>query len=724
MKGYDIKKIKFKAENSPEIEEKLTGKVITELENQSKVQPNAELEGKEYIQFPDGVTQLVAGNSHNKGGVKMNIPDGSKIVSASLTLTGDQAKEIRDKYEINVKAKATYADAITKYVKKIGLEAIYNDEEDLYKTLDKELKREGVAESTRLVNQEYLSGKVHELQLQKKKLEQRKSEFFNVVFDMQEETKPKKAKSDEGELKYGGVSEQNFKKLCKEHGISEEQGRVLLGEKVPSFDEGGEFGKLKKKYNTEDKLEAALKEGKVTDEQYNRLANILIENERTIFTTESGAHGTYSDEEIMKRVHQSKTDSGFGKVTKENIGDIMLHYYMNFPEAANKHLGVKMENGDITWDKTIDFSKANDRVRAFQKDADAVMRASDNSILDEKSSKYFSEEFRDIARKHLDNETFIDDKKSVRDYDGKIGSFTSGRYINKVNTVTPEELENLHEKKIFTRNQLQEALKDDPTLISEDSKKRIKELGDLSLDGSDFGINSFNPRPAEEPEEVKEEIKEGVLDNEPVAEPKGYFPQLFGGPNEYPSAPYPMDAHLMGESRFQRMDPVRVGIEPQIQEAGEQRKFVAKQMFGNLSPNVAASVMANQMANQTKAINAEARAANMTNAQNLASTELFNIGQAGKESEANLRNKLSFEQRQLMAKANFQEEMKRWEDQVRRININKYKNNQGLNLMNQMFPDYNVGFGGSTVKYTPEQLNQIIKANPEYFESFGKPPTA
>ena len=59
----------------------LTDEVITGLPVGSSVQPNAELENKEHLKFPDGEIQRVAGNPHKKGGVKMYIPDGTKILS-------------------------------------------------------------------------------------------------------------------------------------------------------------------------------------------------------------------------------------------------------------------------------------------------------------------------------------------------------------------------------------------------------------------------------------------------------------------------------------------------------------------------------------------------------------------------------------------------------------------------------------------------------------------
>lgn len=699
MEGYDINKIKFKSKNEPSVEEKLTGKVITGLKDLKEVQPNAELEGKEYMQFPDGTTQLVVGNSHKKDGVKMNIPDGTKIVSHALKLSAKEAKDLKEEYGINVSNKDSYSSAITKYTKKIGLDALYDEEKELYELVNKQSEKSDVKESTRLVNEEYMSGKTREIQLAKEDKEVEKAQFFGVVYDLQEASKSegKKKKSEDGEMKYGGLSKQNFKAVCKKHGISEEQGRVLMGEEMPSFEEGGSFDELKKKYNTAEKTNLAFEDGLLNQEQYNKIMASLKADGKIGYTTESGADDVLSDESIMLREHQSKSDAGFGKVTKENIEAVMKHYYSNFPEAAKEHLGAKYDkDGNFTWNKDLKLTGYNKEVEAFQRAADATMRASDSTVID---SKLFSREFQDRAKSHLENETFIEEKGNIRDFDGKLGSFTGGRFINKVNVLSPEEKAEFEKRNIYTLSQAEAAIKADPSLASDETKARLEEIRGEMIDGADFRLNTF-VQP--EKEEVKEKVKEGPIDDTPLNLPKKNFPQLFLGPNEYPTPPAPMDPHLMGESRFQRMDPIRIGIEPQIQEAADQRKFMSEQMFGNLSPEVAASVMANSLASQTGAINTEARTANMTNAQNLANTKLFNIGQAGKESEANLRNKLSFEQRQYTAKANYQEEMKRWEDQIRRININKYKNNSALNLMNQMFPDFDVNAGANNVSFNPQ----------------------
>ena len=74
----------------------------------------------------------------------------------------------------------------------------------------------------------------------------------------------------------------------------------------------------------------------------------------------------------------------------------------------------------------------------------------------------------------------------------------------------------------------------------------------------------------------------------------------------------------------------------------------------------------------------------------------------GKEEKARLGNLLSFEQRQLTAKAKTEEEVRNYYDQLQRINVNNFRNNQDLNLIDQLTPDFSLNRDGTAVEYDPE----------------------
>lgn len=709
MEGYNIDKIKFKSDKTPSIEEKLTGKVITGLEKHEDVKPNAELEGKEYIQFPDGTTQLVAGESHGKGGVKMFIPDGTRIVSNSLNPSKKQIKFIKENYDLNVSTKDSYANVINKYVKKIGLEKLYKEEEDILGLLKKQVEDETMDVSTSNVNREYISGKLSEIEQEKKAKELDKTEFFGSIFEMQELSKPenKKVMADQGKMKFGGLSNNEFKALCEKHGLSEDVARDLLQGNMPKFEGGGEKGTIEDelklldptgKYRTIEALGEAYKNKEISGETYDRLELLIGNLEARGGNPETEAVYTIGD-----------TAAGTGKRVKEPYSE---------KEAFGPE-GLKRLNDFIKTHRGEEYKLKEGATKAEMEKAAGELQ------------KHMGKEYTDLV------------------YDYMVNKSHQPNY--KLREKLPEGYEPTNEgvKKAIEDGKLKkedvvDAYKDDKwwyraldvrevPLPRDEYEKAIKREGAIKQ-----GDNLYFNEDPNEPEvytkyvPIDKETKEGTEKKEPeegtgekqistdVRLPRKEYPRLFGAPNQIPLPPSGMQGQLMGETRLQRMDPIKIGIEPQMQEAGVQREFAAKQYFGNLAPNVAASVFANTLGAQTKSINEAARIAHVTNAQNAANTELFNIGQAGQEQEANLRNKMSFEQRQYTAQAKTEEELRNWLDQVRKVHVTNYKNNQQLNLMNQMFPNANLNSAGNQIDYDPNYQWKIDQTGRRYRMLYGE----
>ena len=220
MQEFDINKIKMvdRKKENPEvpIEKLLTGEYIQGLKENSGIVPNAELEGDEYLQFPEGDIQKVVGNSHEKGGADMAIPDGTKIISKTLTLKADQAKRLKKIFDIDVTTKTSYAQAVDKYSAKIGLKKLNEEQEDLFNKMKSMLDKK-IPEETLRVNKEYLSKKIFDIEQKKKEKETMRAEFFDRVFDMQETAKPKGDSNPN--YKNGGVSMEGFKKVAAKYGL-------------------------------------------------------------------------------------------------------------------------------------------------------------------------------------------------------------------------------------------------------------------------------------------------------------------------------------------------------------------------------------------------------------------------------------------------------------------------------------------------------------------------
>lgn len=714
MKSFNISDIKIKQDpkNQPSLERKLTDEVITPLDPASGVLPNAELEGGEYLRFPDGLIQKTAGNKHTKGGMKMNIPDGVEILSAKSKLTKDQVSRLNDEFDLKLTTNDTYATAQQKYDTSIGLTKLYDEQEQLFQELGRQQKKE-LSEGTQRINNEYLSKKISNNEKQKKGLEEDRNTFFSRVFSFQEVEKSLRGKENkEGSFALGGLSMQNWKALCKKHGLDPETAKGLLAGKLPKYEKGGGKGddikrwkeELKQydpegKYKTAEDAKKAFEAGDLSSDDYDMIENLFhnIENAQT----SSGGSGTYTpsygDNRFSKeeREYQHRSDGAYGKITKENLPQVMEDLYKNFPDIVSdtEVFGVtRNEDGTFSYNE-IDYNKALPQVLKFQERAQKRMEASADVVIN--NPEKFSEEQVEAAKKFKESETFKKGAKA-REFDSKLGQFTSGRTNLGIDVVTPEEQKALADKGIYTVRQLEDALKDDPNIISEGSKQRFDDISSMMGDDADFTINPYE---VQEEEEKKPPVDPGKEITDDIKPPVSGLPAWYHIPEQRPMPPTPMDAHLKQQARLGRIDPIRIGIEPQIQQSGERMKFVAEQA-ADLPDSQRFAVLANAQVSEAKSLNSAITQANMWNAQQQQQAKLFNIGQSDRETLLNQNFNLNFEARQLKSKANTEEEYKRYFEELKRQRAHDYYTRQNLAMIDEMTPDYS--FTGMGWAYDPE----------------------
>lgn len=175
----------------------LTGEFITGASpNNTAVDPNSELEKNEYIITPEGGSMKVLGDTHEKGGENIELNEGDMVISDNLKLKGDTAKLLREKYDIKVKAKDTYAEAVDKIYKEIGLTKLIKEEEKILERIKKE--QEGTKDgTTQSLNLQYLYKQRDKIVDKKDKLDEERLSALKTVFTLQEKSKPKEDQSQE-----------------------------------------------------------------------------------------------------------------------------------------------------------------------------------------------------------------------------------------------------------------------------------------------------------------------------------------------------------------------------------------------------------------------------------------------------------------------------------------------------------------------------------------------
>jgi hypothetical protein len=680
-KTFNIKDIEVEDDKAVSEEELLTGDVLKGLSSRSTIEPNTEVEKDEYIQFPDGTTQKAVGKSHERGGIKVNIPDGTDVLSDHLKLTSPQARRLEKEFGINVSTKNTYAEAVEKYTAKVGLKKLNLEQEDVFKSLKSEMQRENIDSRTAKINLEYLSKKINDIENRKKPLEKERQGFFDIVFEMQESTKPKN--DNEDGMKNGGTHNPQLKMVCDKFGISIEEGKKLLH----------------------------MAKGGTAEEGEDPTSGIFIEKEKGLPT---GADLTDAQKETLLKYyekHNPKTAEGL-KTGKFKWNNIVLN------KGLVEDLDEKGYEGIITGKQGRD--RSSNLLKSSPTYGGMTQRRVDNFVL--KDYYENNAELNPEGKKFEDiTEAEIGRLQDIYNADLKSSGFAP-EYFSGVNDKEVSDKKFGNRTSSYLRGMVEvPGLKSGRIDVDrmlkiprEEAEKELEDYGVKYEDLAKYKTAAYKyidivPKDAEA--DVTPEEKPGdtntivdgteIIDKVKVGQQFPRGPRMFYTPDQSVLPPSPMEAHLKGDIRLERIDPVKIGIENNIQETAKQRNFIASQLQG-LPEAQRASVLANLLASGNEAVNQAATNANMVNAQNQSQAELFNIGQSGQEQVYGLNNALNFEQRQLTARAKTEEELRNYYDFNRKVNLNNFQNNQKMNLLGSLYPDYSLDFFGSSINFDPQ----------------------
>lgn len=725
-KGFDINKIKIKSQREENLSKLLTGEVTMGLDPNSKVNPNAELENEEYLKYPDNKVQKVEGATHENGGVKMQLPGGTQVISDSLKLKKGDVKMLSKEFEINLSEKDTYASALDKYTKKIGLSKINDEQEEVFEQLKKEIEK-ATKDGTKRVNNEYLSKKIYDLESKKQPLENKRKDFFDTVFQLQEAQKPQQPEEEEETFKYGGLTGDSFNKLCQQHGLTVEQGIAALGPNLAMFSGGGEMynqfkariGEYKGEWTQEtfnNSLASHLEDQRMTSEEVADLRELWKNTSTTPVTSKSSeklksTQGTnaFSTEAVIP---QRAGKEVYG--TEKDPLKIIQNLYKNFPDiVSDKEVFgnfIDVENGVVSWKegKKIPLNTKLTTVLKFQEKANERMNSSAEYII--KNPEKFDVETVKKAEAYRKTETFTGAKSKgmtteakVRSNDQMMGNFTAGRTGLGLDVVTPEENKALQSKGKFTINQITD---EDLATLSPDTQARIKNVRDGKPESADYSLNEYTPEQVVKVEKEKEKEKSATIKEDNIVIPEKVYPKLFMTPDQSVLPPSAQTPETLIKNRFQRIDPIRVGKEDVERNNAESLRFATSQLEA-LPPSQRAAMLGSLLSKTQQSENTSGTEINRINAQNISAAEQFNIGQSDRENIAEGSNLLNFEGRTLTAQAKTEADLRNYLNYNHKVALNNFQNQQKLNLMNSLYPEFDLNYTGTGIEFDPNTLYQI-----------------
>ena len=618
-------------------EQALTGEYITGLPDKTDVQPNAEIEVDEYVKHPNGDVQKVVGKTHKQGGEKVLLEVGTLVVSDNLKVGADFSKNISKEYDLKLKASDTYANVIDKYTKKLGLDKLNKEQEQIFKKLKKQ--EDTKDQSTKNLNNELLSSKIKEIEDKKAPLEKLRSEFTDMIFEQQEKSKAEEGGEELEIFKDGGVAgSRAFKALAKKFNLTEEQALKV----IKDFKNGGI---------------TKMEDGDEVDPPARLSSN------------------SFNTSNLSPRQRQKINDfrkNGLisGNVTsEEELLERMQELFAQNPRVAKEAFNIR------TNDKgELEFDLEEENIRNFQQGFTNNFNNLGDFIS---NSEDFTQEQKDEILSALNNEVFIEgDRDNARDFDGIFGNFTSSRPGAVFNTVTPEDLEKLKEKGITSYKDLL----DDNGEINKDL-----DLSDSSLDA----LNKFKGIDAnfllDQFEEGTSEPTESVENNEGEIRDRLGFPLL---PDQSALPPDALQPETKINRRFERLDPVRITNEENIKEINRSENFIANQL-SEIPDSQRRAALANLAANSQENINKSVTQVNIANANNQQQTDQFNIGQSNLEENARAADTLDFERRALTGLSKTRTDLRNFFDFNRRVALGNFNTINRLNLLNQIHDNFN-----------------------------------
>lgn len=662
----------------------LTGEYIYPLPKSMEGNANVEIEKGEYVLTPDDVGPMEAkGNRHEDGGTPVDLPE-AHIISDYRTIDDDFASYVRENYGIRATEKDTYATLLDRYKKKIGLSEKYDDQERVFKRLEK--NKDVKDKNTSELNKSILSKYVNDNQKEIDELEAQFRSFADIVYNKQEESK-RQEKIDTFFRDGGKVDLNAVRKQAKALNISESDAKNWIYDeyvrRVRKMAEGGP---------TKEQIEWGKKVQQLLMKQFGRALNMSIvdvADREQILNPDSGVN---SNQNL-----QHRSSAGYGRVNNKAISNLL-----DINRWANKY----NTDGDFN-------------TEGFQTGYNSQLNnlwalAESGAIANAEKAKKFRDEYGfwgedagkyDQGSKSAYNSFAVDDK---------FGQTTATRSFYGLDVVTPEQKRLLNEKGIKNYVDLFGDKSDVAKKILGADYNKFAALKDSGLmSETDFVLEAVNPasKPIEaEPVgtdskfpnpgspgriEVKKEnpvinttVETETEEEDDTNRSKGIGPALSGP--IFPEMLRMLDTGLEieGLERHQapRIDPVLQSADQYINELN---RATSAQLdaVGDVPDSQRSAILANMNAIAGSNIAKYINEVNFNNARQINEADRFNEMAYVQTDDKNIAERQRYESGLLKAMAIRDENLARYYDSINSEIQNKFNVRTSLNTIASIAPN-------------------------------------
>lgn len=641
----------------------MTGEYIYPLPKSMEDNANVEIEKGEYVLTPDSVGPMEAkGNRHENGGTPVDLPE-AYIVSDYRKIDDEFASYVRENYGIKATSKDTYATLLDRYKKKIGLSDKYEDQERVYKRLE---KNEDVKDkNTSNLNASILSKYVNENQKEIDELEAQFRSFAEIVYGKQEESK-RNEKMD-AFFRDGGVVDLNqVKKQAKAFNIAESDAKNwIYDEYVKQTRKMAEGGPTQKEL--EELIKNAIGYNKLINQLFGRTLNMTISDvsgREQILNPDSSVNANQN--------LQHRSNLGYGRVNDKAVSNLL-----DINRWANKY------NTDGDFD-TEGFQKG------YNRQLNALWALADvGAITNADAAKKFRDEYGfwgQDAGSYGGNQAY-----NSFAVDDKFGQTTATRSYYGLDVVSAEQKRLLNEKGIKNYVDLFGDKSDAAKKILGSDYNKFVALRDSGLMPEiDFVLESVKPEPnIGSPGRIEVKSK---TDTEEVVEdngPKGQGRPAAFGPI-FPEMLRTLDTGLEieGLERHQapRIDPVLQSADQYINELN---RATSAQLdaAGDVPDSQRAAILANMNAIAGSNIAKYVNEVNFNNARQINEADRFNEMAYVQTDDKNIAERQRYESGLLKAMAIRDENLARYYDSINSEIQNKFNVRTSLNTIASIAPN-------------------------------------
>jgi len=663
----------------------MTGAFITDQQN-----PTTNVEQGEYVK--NAQTQEIVeavGDKHKDGGIDVNLPQGSQVLSDFTKINKEEAKKFAKDYGVNVSTKDTYATVQDKINNKIGWTKTVKEEEDLIKKIE-EVRNSSKDENTLNINMKFLQTKYKELNAKKGALQQEQKSAFDNLFNSQESH----TKKGNGEL----INEDGTPMEVKKY--------------------GGEVYDLAKKYNVHpDRVHEMMQQGGSIN---------IPESHKELFTEQAHKAGYDNVQEFAHHVMANKENYDGTTVQRANFainaatkfhhqqgGDVQVQ-----PNGQDMQSQVvQMLQNNVAPEQVVEILVQNnipqeDAIRLVQAivsgaqqqaQAPPVMQNGGTTppVINSTLLTTFAQQPSNVSR--LPHTPMSETGKDI--WTGFNYNTVWKPLVEETmaNPETAKKVENwlMTNKGEYSKN-IQAQLEQ---LSGKDRAERIKKLA------TDYQPGPFHNavlqaiqevKPAAVPTPTAPEKTTITGQNQPIT--KTAVPVL---PNPFVLPPSALQPVGKWDISLGRVEPSKMTAEPTIAALSQQQLAGQRSNLQNLTPEAAAAANAMLQATVGAQTNQALGQTEEANRQAIYASELQNLQQADKEKLTQAGINEAYQTKMYGAMNATDRDWRNYFKQQSGQDIQNYKDVQAMQLLNAMTPEYQ--YTGSDVVFsnrpyeTPQQ---------------------